>query len=215
MAISFPRDIPACTGFRSHSFNLIRSQSFAMTGGGSPQAVEIGPPRWEASYSLETRTRSDTAVWEAWIDSLRGRLRTFKGRPPGHRWLMHHPTGYAGLTYSGDPWTGIGNLDSIGMQRDTVTLDELPATLVISTGDFLSFAVGSRQHLHRVIEGATASGGSVTVTVEPSIRPDVTTGRDVNFVSPWCDMVLSGAPDISISLHKRASITFKGVQLLK
>lgn len=214
MAISFPRDIPSCAGFKTHRFVLVRSQSFAMAGG-SPQAVDIAPPRWEATYSLDTLTRADTAAWEAWLDSLRGRLRTFKGRPPGHRWLMSRPTGYTGLTYDSNPWTGIGNLDAISEQRDAITIDEIPNGIVVQPGDFLSFAMSPRQHLHRVTEGATSASNKVTVSIEPTIRPDVTVDRDVTLASPWCDMVLADDPDISGALHKRASISFKGVQLLK
>lgn len=215
MAITFPRDIPSCAAFASHRFEPRYQQAEAMTGGGSPQAADVGPAMWVATYEVNAITRPATAEWEAWLHSLRGRLRSFKGRPPGHRWLMSYPRGYAGLTVSGSPWSGLGTLSAIGAQRDTITIGGIPNGLVVLAGDYASFAIGSRHHLYRAVEGGVATSNSVTITIEPIVRPDAVTGGSVRFVEPYCDMVLDGAPQISGSNHKRASISFSGVQVLK
>lgn len=214
MAITFPRDLPADPAFQAHTFQLRYQQSYALTGGGSPQAADIGPPVWEARYQIDTTSRIKTGEWEAWLASLRGGLRTFKGWPPGHRWPMAHPRGFAGLTVSGSPFDGTGNVSAIGAQWDTITINQVPNGFTLQPGDYLSIPVAGRQHLHRVTEGAVASGNALTVSVEPTIRPNATTGVEVRFEYPYCEMVLISPPTVSGSLHKYASVSFQGVQVL-
>lgn len=215
MAITFPRAFPSCAAFQVHKFAPRYQQTYAMSGGGSPQAADVGPAYWEAEFSVETLGRADTAEWDAWLHSLRGGLRTFKGRVPGHRWLMAYPTGYAALVYSGGPWSGSGNLASIAAERDAVTVDELPNGLVVGVGDFFSIPVGGRQHLHRVTEGGVSSAGSIAVSVEPTIRPNAVVDVAALFIEPWCEMTLIGRPSISISQHRFGSFSFQAAQVIK
>jgi hypothetical protein len=111
-------------------------------------------------------------------------------------------------------WTGIGNLSVIGATRDTITVNLIPNGLVLAPGDWLSIPVGSKQHLHRIVEGGTSASNAVVLTVEPTIRPGVGTGIAVLFDRPWCDMVLTGQPSISRRGTKGGAISFSGQQVL-
>jgi len=215
LTITFPRDLPldgcftgACT------FDLMHQQSQSLTGGASPNVADLGPAYWEASYATEVLSRENFGIWTAWLSSLRGGLRTFKGRPALWKWPQAYPTGFAGLTYSGSPFSGSGNLSNIAAGRDTITINELPANFVLKPGDYLSIPAGSKQHLHRVTEGATGGASSVTVGIEPIIRPGISTGIDVLLQAPYCEMVLTGVPSISRQGTKGGTISFSAQQVL-
>jgi hypothetical protein len=216
MAITFPRDLPICGWTEDGEFVLERQQSESLSAS-APNVAELAPPIWRGKWASRILDRATFALVDAWIVSLRGGLRTFKGRPQRHRWPLAYPRGFAGLEVSGSPFSGSGTLTTIGAGRDTITVSALPVGLVLSVGDWLSIPVGSRQHLHRILEGGTASGlGAVNLTIEPTINPSVTadTPPAVLLDAPYCEMVLSGKADIRRSAANGGSISFQGVQVL-
>jgi hypothetical protein len=216
MTITFPRDLPfdgLLTG--DCSFDLVRNQARSLTGSGSPDVVEVAPPYWVGKWSTRVLTREDLGVWEAWLSSLRGGLRLFKGRPNRHKYPYSRPGGFGGLTYSGDPFSGIGNLSNIAAGRDVVTINEIANGIVLAPGDWFSINVGSRQHIHRITEGATSATNAVTVSCEPIIMPGVVaTDIDVRLDTPFCDMTLAEQPQITRDPVKGGSISFTGQQIL-
>lgn len=215
MAITYPRALPTCYGLQASPMVPMYQQTYALSAGGSPQAADVGPMVWTCDYVAEAVSRASVVEWEAWLHSLRGRLRQFRGIVPRHKWPISRPTGFTGLLYSASQWDGTGNLSVIGANRDTVTIDEMPDGLVLSAGDWFSFSDGTRNHLHRIIEGGTTAAGAVALTIEPVIRPGITTGKEVFFEAPWCPMVLMDEPSISKTANgHRATISFKGVQVL-
>lgn len=206
MAISFPRDFPSLCSPVSGSTPLKRFQTSAFDGDGGLGSADIAPAIRMGTYSFTARGRAEVAEWQAWAASLRGGMRTFKGIPIRdgrklYRWPLAHPRGFAELTYSGSPWGGSGNLSAIGEQRDIVTINQLPNGMILSVGDFISLPVGSVNHLHQILEGGTVSGNAITVTVEPTVRPDVEIDDEdptaVRFEYPFCEMYLAG--DVSES----------------
>lgn len=215
MTITFPRDLPllgCLTG--SCTFDLVYQQSLSITGGASPNVADIGPAYWKASYATDVLTREQFGVWTAWLSSLRGRLRTFKGRPALWRWPQAYPRGFGALTVSGLPFDGTGNLASIGANRDQITIDQIPAGFVLKAGDYLSIPVGTKQHIHRVTEGAIGGASSVTVSVEPPIRPNASTGIPVLLDAPYCEMVLDGTPSAPRQGTRGGQIAFSATQAL-
>jgi len=218
MAITYPRPLPVCAFTEASTFLLKRNQSQSMTGAGSPNVAEIGPAMWRAKYATRILDRATFVAAEAWVASLRGGLRMFKGAVPRHRWPLAYPRGFAGLLVSAVQFTGSGTLTTIGAGRDTITVSSLPVGLVLAAGDWLSVPVGSRQRLHKILEGGTASGGgAVNLTVEPVIDPSVVTSGDpvpVLFDAPWCDMVLASEPDVSRDPVRGGSLSFEGMQVL-
>lgn len=215
MTITFPRAFPLDGCFSGAcSFELAYQQSQALTGGASPNVADLGPAYWIAAYSTDAMSREDLGIWQAWFASLRGGLRTFKGRPALWKWPQAYPRGFAGLTYSGSPFTGSGNLSAIATERDAITINELPLNFVLKAGDYLSIPAGTKQHIHRVTEGATGGASSVTVGIEPIIRPGIVTGIDVLLEAPYCEMVLTGPPSISRQGTRGGSISFNAQQVL-
>lgn len=215
MAITFPRDFPLDGLFTGEStFEPEYQQTQAITGGGSVNAADLGPAMWQGEFSTVVLSRENFGIWTAWLHSLRGGLRMFKGRPPFWKWPQRYPHGFAGLIYASAQWSGLGNLSVIGAGRDTVTINQLPNGLVLKAGDYFSIPAGSRQHLHRIIEGGTSSGGAVALTVEPVIMPGVATGVAVRFEAPYCEMVIVGKPRIVRDVNRGGSISFTGMQVL-
>lgn len=199
MALTYPRDIPRRCGRVTGKTSLAYQQSRAIAGGTFPIVVDFGTAAWKSSYAFELRGRAQISTWSAWGRSMRGGLRTFKMIPARtgklYRWPLLRPTGFTGLAIGVTPWAGLGNLSAIGAGRDTITINQLPNGLVLSAGDFLSFVVGTKQHLHQVVEGGTVAGNQVVLTVEPTIRPNASTGVSVLFEYPWCDAVVMSEID--------------------
>ena len=215
MTLVFPRDFPDCRANHTAEFVPQYFMARSVTGGSLPQVIQLAPPIWRASYSVETLDREDTGTWEAWLHSLRAGLRTFKATPPKGRWPRAYPRGFTGLTVSGVAFTGSGTLTAIGTNRDEVTIGSLPVGFKIALGDWFSLNVGSRHHLHRFVEAATASGSGVvsTVSIEPPLRPNAVTSTAALFAAPYCEMVLSG--DWSSRRNGAgASISFEAAQVL-
>lgn len=215
MTITFPREFPLDGCFTDDTvFEPIYQQTLAITGGGSVNAADVGPPMWQGEFATTLLSREDFAIWDAWLHSLDGALRLFKGRPPAWKWPQAYPRGFAGLTYSGSPWSGLGNLSVIGAGRDTVTVNALPNGLVLKVGDYFSIPAGSRQHLHRIMEGGTAAANAVDLTVRPVIRPGIVTDIAVRFEAPYCEMSLQGKPTRTRHGNRGGSIAFTGLQVL-
>lgn len=197
MTISYPRDFVDLTVPVSGVTDLKRFQTTTFDGDGGIAAVDVAPAIQRGQYSITARGRDAIAQWRSFFSSLRGGMRTFKGVPIRdgrklYRWPLSCPRGFSGLTVSSSPWGGSGNLSAIGTGRDVITIDQMPNGLVLSPGDYLSFPVGSVNHLHMILEGGTVSTNSVTVTVEPVVRQDAATGVAVDFQYPWCDMYIAG-----------------------
>lgn len=213
MAITFPRDLPYEPTQRQ-PFKLVRQQSQAITGGGSVNAADLGPAMWRGTFQTKVLDRAAFEAWVAWLESLQGGLRMFKGRPPGRRWPLAHPRGFAGVLYSGSQWSGLGNLSAIGVNRDTVTINQIPNNITLAPGDAFSIPVGARQHLHKITEGAISSGSAVSLTIEPPIRPGVVTGIAARIDTPYCEMVLEGGDYDARREGRGGSISFTGLQVL-
>lgn len=213
MTLTFPRDMPSvCRSMRS-TIAPRYFQARNLTGGGSPDVIDLAPVVWEGSWTVDLVSREDLGTWEAWLQSLRGGLRSFKAVPPGRKWPLRYPRGFTGLTVSGSPWDGTGNLSAIGVNRDTVTINQCPNGFTLVPGDCFSLVHSSRSLLYRVTEGATGAAGTLTVSIEPTLRVGITTGAELFFASPYCEMVLNARPSIS-RLGKTGSVSFSGTQVL-
>lgn len=213
--ITFPRSFPLEGAFTGGcSFDPVYQQSLALTGGGSPNVADLGPATWRGQWSTEALSRENFAIWTAWLHSLRGGLRTFKGRPALWKWPQAYPRGFAGLLVSGSPFDATGNLASIGGGRDVIGVNQIPNGFTLKPGDYLSIPVGSRQHIHRITEGGVAAANAVTLSIEPPLRPNAVTSSEVLFEAPYCEMVLTGPPSISRQGTRGGSISFAGQQVL-
>jgi hypothetical protein len=212
---AFPRPFPLMGCFTDDcTFDLDRREARSLTGSGNPDVAEMAPPAWVGEWSTKLLSREDYATWDAWLTSLRGGLRLFRGRPSKSRWPLAYPRGFGGLTVGGDPFSGLGNLSNIAAGRDVVTINQLPNGFIVKPGDFFSIPVGSRQHIHQILEVATASSNALTTTIEPIIRPGVSTGIAVKLFEAYCDMSLTGPPTKRKAPNGGGMISFMGQQIL-
>lgn len=213
MSLTFPRAFPTlCTPVTGVT-SLKRFQVSAFDGDGGLGSVDIAPPIWTTQYSITAKGRDEIAKWRAFFASLRGGMRTFQGVPirdgrKFYRWPLSRPTGFSGLIVDSSAWDGTGLLSDIGDDRDSITIGSLPNGLVLSYGDFISFSDGSVNLLHMILEGGTVSLNSVTVTVEPTIRADITVSPaiEVDFEYPYCTSYIAG--EISETPNDLVSSTF-------
>ncbi|WP_072389891.1 hypothetical protein [Hyphomicrobium sp. CS1GBMeth3] len=215
MAPTFPRPFPLGGVFTGDcAFDLVRVQTRNLPGNSTPDVADVADPYWRGEWRTSVTSRQAYAEWAAWLDSLRGGLRLFKGRPNRHCWPLTYPRGFAGLTVEGDPFDGLGNLASIGASRDSVTIEGLPDGFTLLVGDLFSIPVGARQHIHRITEGGVAVDGDVTVYCEPIINPSVVAGAvPVRLDTPYCDMILTEA-QMPRNPIKGGTISFVGQQAL-
>ncbi len=190
MAITFPRAMLTPLPFRAVSFDPkydnVQLRSSTPVG---PQVVNVAPVPWAMAYETPPLRIDDADQWKAWIDSLRGGARLFKAIDPVKRFARAYRQGYAGLTVSGLPFSGSGNLAAIAETLDAITISELPAGFKLQVGDLLSFAFGDGgQTLHRVTEssGAASGLGAITVGIEPIVPYGTATGVAVQLADPWC-----------------------------
>lgn len=193
MTITFPRDLPEPHRMRQVRFEPVYTQVRAPTRGGLVQVANVGADLWSARYETVPLREAEAEAWKAWLHSLRGGARLFKMWHPLRRYALAYPGGYAGLDRAGGgAFDGTANLDAIGVARDTVTIDTLPQSFVLTVGDLISIPLGvGHRTLHRVVEGGTSGvGGSVTVTVEPTVPLGATTDSTVDLEKAWCYGVL-------------------------
>lgn len=217
MAITFPRTMPTTRFAPSSLISLERQDAKAPTRGGLVQVAELGTPLWRAMYRTPALPEARGHEWVAWADSLRGGVRQFRAVHPFRRTAFAYPGGYGGLTkHTGGSFTGDAVLQAVGVTLDTVTLSGLPSTFVLSVGDLLSFSPsGSRQALHRVVEGAIASAGVATVTVEPTVKPGFTLSATVQLASPWFKAVIDRSSlQVDWQLGRVCTVSFEAWQTL-
>lgn len=206
MALTFPADLPAITPMWQPP-ELLRFQSSNMTGGTSEDVIELAPPLWQQEYDFRARDRAQAGVLSSWKEMMRGGLRLFKGAIPGHRWPLLHPRGFTG-------WNGLGAIASIAAGRDIVTVSGVQNGTKVSPGDFVSIAVGGRQHLHKILEPATAASGSIALTIEPTLKPNGVVAAVVRFADPYCEMHIRGKPSES-GYGPTYRLSFTGLQVAK
>lgn len=212
LTMSFPRDLPQCSLTGECLFRLVPVQSTTLAGDSSPDAMGLAPSYWLCDYATTVSTRQEFGVWRAWITSLRGGLRTFKGRPNRHRWPMSHPRGFGGMTYAGGPFSGLGNLVSIGAARDTATINQLPNSLTLVEGDYFSVPFLGRQRLHTITMGGVVADNLVEVMFDPPLVPSLVPGVPVRLDAPYCDMRIVDKPSL-VPKGLGGAISFTGQQV--
>lgn len=220
MAVTFPRDlieIDSRLPLRQLSFRPMYTQVRGLSRGARPHVANIAPDLWVAEFVTHILTYDQALEQEAWLQSLDGGARLFKMWHTLCRYPRNYPNGIAGMTRAGGgAFDGTCNLQAIGTQRDTVTLNTLPAGFVFKVSDMLSFPIASpsSQSLHRVIEAGTADGsGAVTLSVRPTLVLPATTNVTVDLIKPWClGVVDSESINCTYSGDQFATVSFSAMQ---
>jgi hypothetical protein len=212
MAITFPRSMPALTWSRVH-LRCPRVQSVVRTYGRMTQVQEVADPLWLGDFTTGGLTPTQMQTLAAWLDSLRGGLKSFLASHP----ILKRPSQYyAALPATradASPFDGTASLYALSAYA--MTIQTLPAGLVLKEGDRVGLVQSGRYSMHRIIEDATASGlGEVSITVEPRVNLSLfTTAADVVLDEPKVEMILipDSLPDLTVQLG-RQSVSFSAIQ---
>lgn len=211
MTLSNPRAL-------AHFFDTLKITDFewsvkenrSIEGQGSGQILqaELAPDLWQATITIAIAKWDDARKVRAMLNSLAPIGRTALIYDPMAAYPASDPTGaiLGGATVK---------LDTIGSNRDTIKLDDLPDGYVLTPGDKIEFQYGSnpvRRQLVEASESATAAAGGLTpeFAIYPHLRAGVTTSATVNLKKPALQMMrLSHNAGRSVPLfHDGMSISF-------
>jgi len=180
-------DLPDPFPWRPGKFEPAYGQVRSPTWGRKTQVANIADDKWLMKYETRPLIEPAAEAFDAFLATLKGGVHQFRAYSPIRQRPYAYKNGFGGLTFSGSPFSGSGNLTAIGAQRDTVTVNALPNGFVLTAGDHLSFPFGaSGQTLHRVLANAVATSGSVTLSIDPVVPFGATTGVAVLFQRAWC-----------------------------
>lgn len=152
---------------------------------GRQGGVQAGWPLWSGSLEIDRVDRDSADLWQAFVDRLRGRQRTFLVYNTARPYTKRLPMGFAGMTKAGGgAFTGAASTWSQTVDADgnaTFNLTGLPAYFELNAGDLVGFkwdAAGAtagsygRRTMARVSSAAAASaGGAISFMAEPPIDP--------------------------------------------
>lgn len=114
------------------------------------------------------------ANWRAWRAKLRGGINLFSTWDVSKPTPLAYPTAAASTDISG-AWDGTATVTALGASG-ALGLSGLPASYVLSAGDYIGLEEGGRYDLYEVATSVTANGsGAVTVSVIPHLRTTVFT----------------------------------------
>ena len=129
---------------------------------GASQARSLGPPRWLLSMSAPDRGLSETnaALWEAMILQLRGNTNFLSA------WdiVKVAPRGTCRGTMT------LSGAHAQGATSVVIAVTGQSGNTLIA-GDWLQIGTGTSSQLVKVMATATAGASTITVVVEPPIRP--------------------------------------------
>ena len=60
--------------------------------------------------------------------------------------------------------------------------------VVFKAGDYVQFGTLGNSRLYMVVDNATASGGSVTINIEPPLKLGISASDPVDYTAPQCVM---------------------------
>jgi len=187
------------TGASLQSFEPERVDYLAPEAGGRLGGVQAGFPRWRAQWSIGRIGALRSDIWRAWVARLRGAQRAFYAADLARPYPLAHITGFAGMTRAGGgafDGSATGWSETINADLESeVTLEGMPAELVLSIGDYIDFRWETegapRRALIRVVVGAEADGsGDITFKSEPPIPGVVPVDAAAHLDEPACLMKL-------------------------
>ncbi|TDT94552.1 hypothetical protein DFO45_2302 [Azorhizobium sp. AG788] len=217
MSLTFPRSYPfAVLGLSSLVFTPSRVQVTSRARGGLVQGAETGRTLWSVQGQTPELNEDEFEEMQAFFDSLRGVLNTF---------MLYDPARIRPRAYPGSGWAGVtramgGAFDGTAFlslaSAYSLSLTGLPLGYRIMAGDMLSWAWGSSRTLHRAVETVTASGGGVTVQVEPDIPPGSAVGATVKLEAADAVFKLTGElPQPRRRTVGGEPISFSAIQVLR
>jgi hypothetical protein len=215
MAITYPRLLLNEDLTKSH-FVPMRYGQTSRDAGGNVSFTELYDARWQATYETKNLVNwLERQKWKAWLNSLRGGMKTFIGWDVSRRYPYRYQTGFGGLTKAGvgGAFTGT-DVDVTALTVFSITLAQLPTNFEFSEGDTIGLTESGKYWMGEIMEAVTASsGGVVTVPVEPGIPTNIfTTAATAQVYRAAAELILmpdtiEGDTDLSYT-----PITFSAIQ---
>jgi len=152
------------------------------------------------------------AAWRAFRAKLRGGLNTFSTWDVNKRTPLAYPTATASASISGG-WNGTATVSALGASG-ALGLTGLPASYVLSAGDYIGLEEGGRYDLYEVATSVTANGsGVVTVSVLPYLRSTIfTTSAVARLWRPVATFIIDPASWDEDGSFSTSRISFSGSQ---
>jgi hypothetical protein len=192
VTITYPRELPAWLRVLTPTrFALLRDLSRNTRRGGAVQIVDRSAPRWQLDLTTGNLTADRVAEAESFVGSLRGGLHDFLYRDPRHVTPRTYGGSFAGIDrHGGGAFDGTATVDAIA--ESSITVSNLPSAFVLLAGDRIGLVEDGVYGLHVVLEDATATGGVVTLAVDPFITTGVfTTSASAHFLRPAVRMMVT------------------------
>lgn len=179
--------------------------------GGRTYFGDYGPALWVAQWQTDFLTPWEHGVTRGFLDRLITAGASFWAYDLLRPFPYQHPFGFAALG-----WNGTGNLASVAGSR-AITVANVPNGLAMSPGDYVAFDYGSQpsRALHRLTNGASAGGGTISFGVAPDVRPGWSAGTAVWFATPSARMVLlRDTISEEVQPNRRVRLSFSAQQSL-
>lgn len=216
-AITYPRDFLSNLPIAGLSFIPEPISEISPVRGGDIISADLGPTLWRGKYDSPILEASVFGAARAWYGTLLS-YREFYAYDILRQYPLEYADGWGDLEVNGSPFDGNGFLGDVESNDVEVTIYNVPIGLILSPGDYLSWVYSStRQALHRVSAGSTATGvsgsGEVTVEVHPSVRAGWTAATAVKLYRAVAKMViLPGTYTENISPPSFGQVSFEAMQ---
>ncbi len=172
MAISYPLTLPSSPNFSGARFGFQANVTvFKSPLSGIEQVLERPGGMWAVTYSLPPiKTASEIGEWTAFFSSLRGMAGTFEGFDPVRT-------------------TPRGTVSSCVVNGASQTGATLAVTMTgtLLKGDYIE--LDNTLRYHQVVVDLSGSGN---LEIEPALRESPSTGSNITFTNPKCQMRLTG-----------------------
>lgn len=192
-------------------FTLARRQELSRSAGGAVFAADLGGPLWRAEFRSFPLRRDPADALLADFEDLGGAVGTFLAHPAKRPRPASSPV-------AGPALAGV-TVRSVGADRRSLFLDNLPPGFVLGSGDFVSIttAAGGREFL-RLAGGGAADGigRSAELRTTQPIRPSVAYADPVTLADPLIEMRIEpgtlGQERIALGWW---SVVFSAVQVVR
>ena len=197
MAINYPLNLPAVTGFKKIEFSYLTSVGITRSPFTFQQQVQKFPGQlWGVEIELPKMTSAQSAEWEAFILKLNGQQGTFLVGDP----LREEPRGSA----LGSPI--VNGIAQLGNSLDTTGWTPNEFELLLP-GDLIQLP---NNRLHQVLNTVDSDGsGDATIDIWPSLRESPTDGSTIITVNPQGIFRLNDNADTLRAVNTNRTMTTK------
>lgn len=194
------------------SFFLQVSDEVSGERGDQVRVKQLGPDLWAGRYEASQLLPGMARQIKAIIAGIMMQRNTFYGWDPAGQYPAADPDGAKIITPANI------KINSLNADNQRLSLKGLPASYVLTRGDYLAFDYGSARALHQVWAASTVVADGTGLTgefyVTPRIRPGASVNLVVTLVKPAAEMMIVPGSFASTEGPRVASISFDAVQVL-